>query len=79
MRTVYLLRSSAKPEQTYVGVTTDLERRLKEHNAGHSPHTSKYRPWTLVVAMQFADDRKANEFERYLKTGSGRAFARKHF
>lgn len=79
MTTVYLIRSMSYPSQAYIGVTSDLKRRLKEHSAGHSPHTSKFAPWELVVAIRFAEERKANAFERYLKTGSGRAFAKKHF
>jgi predicted GIY-YIG superfamily endonuclease len=79
MRTVYLLRSLSNPRQTYVGSTGDLGKRLADHDAGRSPHTSKYAPWGLVLAMQFADTRKANAFERYLKSGSGRAFANRHF
>jgi putative endonuclease len=79
MRTVYLLRSPTHPKQTYVGVTADLQHRLKEHNAGRSSHTSKHAPWELVAALQFADERTANAFERYLKSGSGRAFVKRHF
>jgi putative endonuclease len=79
MTYVYLLRSITNPEQRYVGKTDDLRRRLAEHNSGKSFHTSKHVPWKLVVAMAFADDRKALAFERYLKTGSGHAFAGRHF
>ena len=79
MRTVYLIRSLSRPDQTYIGVTGDIETRLVKHNAGRSLHTSKYAPWKLMVAVSFADVRKANAFERYLKTGSGRAFAKRHF
>jgi predicted GIY-YIG superfamily endonuclease len=77
MRYVYLLRSEAHPGQRYVGVTSDLRRRLAEHNAGKSPHTSKYAPWTLVTYVAFSDVQKAQNFERYLKSGSGHAFAGK--
>ena len=79
MRTVYLLRSINCPGQTYVGVTEDLPARLKQHNSGYSPHSSRFAPWRSEVIVQFRDDRKANAFERYLKTGSGRAFAKRHF
>ncbi len=78
-RTVYLIRSISHPGQVYVGVTSDLDRRMWDHNAGRSPHTSKHMPWELGVAGHFTDERKANAFERYLKTGSGRAFAKRHF
>ncbi len=74
---VYILRSVSFPEQIYFGYTADLKSRLKDHNAGKSPHTSKFIPWDLIGYHAFADQRKAREFEYYLKTGSGRAFANK--
>lgn len=77
MRYVYLLQSEAVVGQRYVGVTFDLKQRLAEHNAGKSPHTSKYVPWKLVTYVAFSDEGKAETFERYLKSGSGHAFARK--
>jgi putative endonuclease len=75
MHYVYLLQSEAFPGQRYVGLTTDLRRRLAEHNAGKSPHTSKYLPWRLVTYVAFSNEQKAEVFERYLKSGSGHAFA----
>jgi predicted GIY-YIG superfamily endonuclease len=77
VRYVYLLESQALSVQRYVGVTSDLKQRLAEHNAGKSPHTSKYVPWRLVTYVAFSDREKAAVFERYLKSGSGHAFARK--
>jgi predicted GIY-YIG superfamily endonuclease len=77
MHYVHLLKSEASSNQRYVGVTSDLRRRLSEHNAGRSPHTSKYVPWKLVTYVAFSDARKAETFERYLKSGSGHAFANK--
>ena len=74
---VYLIHSLSFPEQTYKGFTGDLKQRMKDHNAGKSKHTSKYIPWELVSYHAFADKRKAQEFEYYLKTGSGKAFANK--
>ena len=74
---VYLLRSINFPEQTYRGYTEDLKTRLKDHNAGKSTHTAKYAPWELVSYHAFANKQKAREFEHYLKTGSGKAFANK--
>jgi len=79
MRTVYLIRSLSQPRQTYVGSTKEMHKRLADHNAGRSPHTGRYAPWELIVAVHFSDSRKANAFERYLKSGSGRAFANRHF
>jgi putative endonuclease len=77
MKYVYLLQSLSVPTQRYVGVTTNLEERLQAHNAGASLYTSKYRPWKVVMYLCFEDDRRAADFERYLKTGSGQAFANK--
>ncbi|WP_373283824.1 GIY-YIG nuclease family protein [Elstera cyanobacteriorum] len=65
--------------QRYVGLTADLRRRLHKRNAGKSSHTSKYLPWQLVTYIAFADQVKAEAFERYLKSGSGHAFAAKRF
>jgi len=79
MLCVYLLRSLNDPSKRYVGLTDDLSRRLAEHNAGKSAHTAKHMPWTLAVALYFQDHAKAEAFERYLKDGSGHAFARRHF
>jgi putative endonuclease len=79
LKTVYLLRSVPNPEQHYVGLTEDLRIRLQAHNRGESSHTAKSRPWQLVTATAFEDDERAVAFERYLKSGSGRAFANKHF
>ncbi len=74
---VYLLQSEGDAEHRYVGVTSDLKRRLAEHNAGKSAHTSKFLPWRLVTYIAFSDERKAAAFEHYLKSGSGHAFANK--
>jgi predicted GIY-YIG superfamily endonuclease len=76
---VYLIRSEAFPEQRYVGLTADLQKRIATHNAGGSVHTSKYKPWKLISYHAFADKGRAQEFEYYLKSGSGRAFANKRF
>ncbi len=76
---VYLLKSLNFPETFYVGYTTDVEARLKAHNSGDSTHTAKYRPWELVMYLTFFEEQKAKEFELYLKSQSGRAFAKKHF
>ncbi len=75
---VYLLESVHPPREHYLGHTADLKRRLKEHNEGRSPHTAKHRPRNLVSYHAFAAESLAVKFERYLKGGSGRAFARRH-
>ncbi len=74
---VYLIRSINHPNQTYVGLTDDLKARLKKHNEGGSPHTSKYKPWDMATYVAFSDRKQAAEFESYLKSGSGRVFAKK--
>jgi len=74
---VYLLRSETHPDQVYVGQTSDLRQRLADHNAGKAKHTSKFRPWRLETYLAFSDPAKALEFEKYLKSASGIAFARK--
>jgi predicted GIY-YIG superfamily endonuclease len=79
MKYVYLIQSLSHPGKHYIGSTTNLEDRLLAHNAGTSPHTSKYRPWELVMHLCFQNERRAIEFERYLKSGSGYAFAKKRF
>jgi putative endonuclease len=78
-RFVYVLRSDMHPARHYVGVTSDVERRLAWHNTGPSGVTVRHRPWSLVVLLEFTNATTAVRFERYLKTGSGRAFAKRHF
>jgi predicted GIY-YIG superfamily endonuclease len=74
---VYLLRSAADPDRHYVGQTKDLKARLDRHNRGEVNHTSKYAPWVIETYLAFSDEVRALAFERYLKSGSGRAFAKK--
>ena len=74
---VYILVSELNPSRHYTGLTGDLDQRLQAHNAGQVAHTSKHRPWRIETAIVFASHAKAAEFERYLKTHSGRAFAKK--
>ncbi|MEO9168629.1 MAG: GIY-YIG nuclease family protein [Aestuariivirga sp.] len=76
MKYVYILQSEVG-DHHYVGLTSDLRARLKAHNAGHVPHTSKFLPWALKTYVAFSDDQAAIDFERYLKTASGRAFSKK--
>ena len=76
---VYLLESRETGAHRYVGLTNDLKSRLEKHNRGEVPHTSKFRPWVMTVAVAFRQREKAAAFEVYLKSHSGRAFARRHF
>lgn len=77
MKHVYLIQSITHPDQRYVGMTSDIDKRLAAHNAGQSLHTAKFRPWKLITYLAFTEEEKAIEFEKYLKSGSGRAFAAK--
>ena len=74
---VYILRSASVQEQSYIGATANLKQRLADHNAGKSTHTSKFVPWELIWYSAFPNKYRALEFEKYLKSHSGRAFARK--
>lgn len=74
---VYLMRSLIDPDAIYIGCTENLEKRLSDHNCGTTRHTAKYKPWELIMFLSFRDKDGAIDFEKYLKTGSGRAFAAK--
>ena len=76
MQYVYILQSEDS-EHFYVGNAEDLRARLTKHNAGEVPHTSEFRPWRLKTYIAFNDEKRAFEFERYLASSSGRAFAKK--
>jgi predicted GIY-YIG superfamily endonuclease len=78
-RVVYVLRSIPDPDRHYVGRTADIAGRLASHNAGESPQTTRHRPWQVVVLVQFVNEQRAAEFEKFLKSSTGRAFARQHF
>jgi predicted GIY-YIG superfamily endonuclease len=66
----YVLQSIPPPDSFYRGHTTDLKRRLTEHNAGKCPHTTKYAAFDTLELVQ--------RFEKYLKSGSGHAFPKRH-
>jgi predicted GIY-YIG superfamily endonuclease len=76
---VYILISDSDHARHYTGITIDLQGRLAEHNRGSCLHTAKFRPWQIETAVAFRSEEKARTFERYLKSGSGRAFAQRHF
>jgi putative endonuclease len=78
-RTVYLLKNRQLPPRYYTGLTSNLAGRLEAHNAGRCVHTAKHRPWAVDVMVTFADETRAVKFEKYLKSGSGVEFARRHF
>jgi len=74
---VYILQSTVDIERFYTGFTENLEDRLKDHNSGKDTHTAKYKPWRIKTTVAFTNRNKALEFERYLKSPSGRAFSKK--
>lgn len=76
---VYILQSESASSKFYTGFTEDLKVRLRQHNAGESTHTSKFSPWKLRFYCAFNDRSKAEAFEAYLKSASGRAFQKRHF
>jgi predicted GIY-YIG superfamily endonuclease len=75
---VYILVSVPYPDRHYTGFTEDLPNRVDHHNSGANTSAAAYRPWRLQTAIAFTDREKALDFERYLKSGSGREFARRH-
>jgi putative endonuclease len=75
---VYILQSEVDPERFYTGSANNLRERLKRHNDGSVPHTSKWRPWKLKTYIAMSDRQRAAELEKYLKSHSGRAFVKKH-
>ena len=78
-RFVYILRSGADPTLHYVGLTSDVRQRLDSHNAGQNVSTAGGRPWRVIASIEFETAAAARAFERYLKSGSGRGFAKRHF
>jgi predicted GIY-YIG superfamily endonuclease len=73
----YIIQSQ-KDRSFYTGSTHDLKTRLQNHNSGKVKYTCGKRPFTIAWYCAFNEKMKAYTFEKYLKTGSGIAFARKH-
>jgi putative endonuclease len=76
---VNYLQSLIQAEQTYISCTQALRVRIDQHNAGKSIHTNKFKPWNLMAYIALPEQRLAKDLERCLKSGSGRAFAKRHF
>ena len=74
---VSILESLTASRHYYTGFTENLPGRLDHHNSGSVPHTAKCRPWQMKTAQAFTDRDRTSDFERYLKSGSGRVFAKK--
>ena len=77
MFTVYILKCA--DGRQYTGCTNDMDDRLARHSKGQVPATIDRLPIQLVITINFQDKYKAFQFEKYLKSGSGRAFTNKHF
>ena len=75
----YVLESRNHPSERYIGHTADLKQRLADHNSGKCFHTKKHAPWKVKLYVAFETLEQAQHFEQYLKSGSGHAFANKHF
>lgn len=71
---VYLLQSNSR---IYVGITTDLKRRLKEHNLGQNVSTKAYLPWEIIFYEAYSNEQDAHRREHYLKTTQGRQTIRR--
>ena len=77
MYVVYILESLVDSTRYYIGITENLEQRLKEHNNGKVNYSKRYMPWELQTYIAFKNEERARQFEKYLKSGSGYAFLRK--
>jgi putative endonuclease len=78
MSYVYVIRSLSHPKRNYIGFSENIDQRVIEHNEGKSFHTAKYGPWELVFYLAVPSKTKVLDLERYLKSGSGRAFLQRH-
>ncbi|MGZ4971589.1 MAG: GIY-YIG nuclease family protein [Limisphaerales bacterium] len=74
----YILESLKDPSRRYRGHTANLKQRLADHNAGKCAHTANFAPWKIKAYVALENLEQAQQFERYLKSGSGHAFANKH-
>jgi len=77
MHIVYILTSKKYPARCYIGLTQDLEKRLADHNNGTEIYSKRYAPWQLETYITFRNRKQAENFEYYLKSGSGFAFLKK--
>lgn len=78
-RIVYIIRSDIDPSRHYTGITNDVQGRLDWHNSDLCGYTVHNRPWSLGVSIEFPTENAARRFEKYLKSGSRRAFTKRHF
>jgi len=76
MYTVYVLQNTKG--KLYIGQTSDIEKRLEEHNVTGEGYTAMYRPWKVLWSKDFLTRRESMRKERYLKTGVGREWITKN-
>ncbi|MDO8549547.1 MAG: GIY-YIG nuclease family protein [Ignavibacteria bacterium] len=76
MFTVYILKS-LKDLKRYIGLTENLERRIKEHNTGLVKSTKSRRPLELIHIEGFENKIEAQNREKFYKTGAGREYLKK--
>lgn len=74
---VYFIESIKWPDRHYIGYTTDIKKRIKNHNQGIVISTKKFKPWKLIYAELYLDEKDAKGRERFLKSGSGWKFLKK--
>lgn len=76
MSFVYILQSLTS-EKTYVGSTTDLAKRLDQHNSGKSNFTKTFLPWKLIYKEEYSNIQEARKREKYFKSAAGRRVLKK--
>lgn len=79
MHIVYILKSIAEPDKIYIGITSDLNKRLNEHNSERVGYSKRHAPWGVETYTAFKNKMLAESFEKYLKAGSGQAFLGRPF
>lgn len=70
---LYVIKSISK-NYRYIGITNNLDRRLKQHNTGNNKNTKYYRPFNLIHFEKFPNHKEARKREIFLKCGLGRKF-----
>lgn len=70
---VYAIKSQ-KDGRIYVGLSSDISRRISEHNSGYVFSTKGFRPWKLIYKEEVINRKEAREREKYLKSGCGKEF-----
>ena len=78
MFVVYTLKSKIA-KKSYVGLTNNIERRLKEHNSGKHFYTKRHKPWEIIHTEEFDNFEEARKREKFLKSTTGRRFLKTLF